>query len=193
MDDRKKIDDAIKERQVTYEIYAAMPDDGVRYEVIDGSLEAMFPSPSTTHQAVIRELGFIILQSCKSDYIIYYAPLDVILSEKNVLQPDIVMIHRSRSHIVADRGIEGPPDLVVEIVSPSSRKRDKVVKAKKYAEYGVEEYWIVDAETRTLEQYRLEGSVYEIVNLFEGDDVVNSDKLPCVSFAVSDIFRELPN
>ena len=133
MGKEEKAKDKIKEQQVTYEIYAAMPDDGQRYEIIDGSLEMMSPSASTMHQAVSRELEFIFMQSCRSDYVIFGAPIDVILSERNVLQPDILMIHRSRQHIVSKRGIEGPPDLVVEILSPSSRRRDKVVKMGTYA------------------------------------------------------------
>ncbi|MEQ4482624.1 Uma2 family endonuclease [Cohnella silvisoli] len=131
------------------------------------------------------------MQSCRSDYEIFHAPLDVILSQTNVLQPDILMIHRSRMHIVSARGIEGPPDLVVEIVSPHSRKRDKVVKAKIYAKYNVPEYWVVNSDTETLEQYRIVGETYELFNLFEGDDRVTSDKLPCVSFVIGDIFREI--
>ncbi|WP_375140451.1 Uma2 family endonuclease [Cohnella herbarum] len=101
------------------------------------------------------------------------------------------MIHRTRLDIVKARGIEGPPDLVVEVISPSSRKRDKVVKSRIYAKYQVPEYWIIDPKGRTLEQYRLQGELYELVHLFEDDDQVTSDKLPCVSFALSDIFNDL--
>jgi Uma2 family endonuclease len=194
MDHEKKKNDRVKEQPVTYDMYAAMPDDGQRYEIIDGSLELMSPAPSTTHQSVGGELYFILKQTCNSDYVIYNAPLDVILSATDVLQPDLVMVHRSRLEIVTKRGIEGPPDLVAEIVSPGSRRRDKVVKMGRYAKYGVPEYWIIDIEARTLEQYRLEDKgLYALRNLFEGDDPVASDKLPCVAFAVSDLFRDLPN
>lgn len=194
MDKKNKAADQIKEQQVTYEMYAAMPDDGHRYEIVDGYMEMMSPSPSASHQAVSRELEFVFMQSCRSDYLIYHAPLDVILSETNVLQPDILMIHRSRQHFVTERGVEGPPDLVVEILSPNSRKRDKVIKLQTYAKHGVQEYWIVDSATRTLEQFRLvEGELYELCNLFEGEDRVTSDQLPCVSFIISDIFSDIPS
>lgn len=188
---KNKDDDRIKEQQVTYDVYAAMPDDGQRYEIVDGVLELMSPGPMTIHQTVSGELGFILKQSCKSNFVIFSAPIDVILNQTNVLQPDILMIHHSRLGIVTSRGIEGPPDLVVEVISPSSRKRDKVVKSKIYAKYQVPEYWIIDPKGRTLEQYRLQGELYELVRLFEGDDQVTSDKLPCVSFALSDIFNDL--
>lgn len=193
MKQKKNAADRIKEQPVTYDIYAQLPDDGARYEVLNGTLEMMSPGPSATHQTVSRELQFVFMQSCRSDYVIFGAPFDVILSETNVLQPDLLMIHRSRLHIVTERGIAGAPDLVVEIASPGSRSRDKVKKMKIYAEHGVPEYWIVDPVSRTLEQYRQAdtGAIYELHNLFEGNDTVVSDKLPCISFAISAIFAEI--
>lgn len=193
MGEQKNKKDKVKEGQVTYEMYREMPEDSGRFELLDGVLELMSPGPSATHQSIGRELEFKLMQSCRSDYVIFYAPLDVILSQTNVLQPDLMMIHRSRLHIVTDRGVEGAPDLVVEIMSPGSRKRDKVLKMRMYARHGVPEYWIVDAVSRTLEQYRIHdgGEHYILHALFEGDDVVTSDKLPCVSFVVSDIFIEM--
>ncbi len=194
MEKDKRGPDRIKEQTVTYEIYAAMPDDGHRYEILDGSMEMMSPGPSTTHQAVSGELEFLLKQSCKSDYMVYDAPLDVILSETNVMQPDILMIHRSRLHIATPRGIEGPPDMVTEILSPGSRRKDKVVKMRTYARFGVQEYWIIDPESLTMEQYRLdEDGNYVLHQLYEGDDLVTSDMLPCVSFKISDIFAEIHN
>jgi len=181
----------IREQPVTYDQYAAMPDDGKRYEIFEGDMVMMSPGSSTSHQSVSGELAFILKQNCKTDYVIFDAPLDVILSQTTVLQPDILMIHRSRLHIITKRAIEGPPDLVAEIVSPGSRKRDKVDKMSLYAKYGVPEYWIIDTDSKHLEQYRLQGDRYELYNLFEGDELVTSDKLPCVSFTISEIFKEM--
>ncbi|OAS23881.1 Uma2 family endonuclease [Paenibacillus oryzisoli] len=192
MNTKKKAMDGIKEFPVTYEVYAAMPDDGKRYEIVDGIMEMMSPGPSTNHQEVSGELEFVLKQTCKSEYKIFHAPLDVILSDTVVLQPDILMIHRSRLHIVTARGIEGPPDLVVEILSPGSRNRDKVIKMKSYAKHGVQEYWIIDTESRTLERYRHDNSeLYVLQHLFEGDNRVESAMFPCVSFVLSDIFKEI--
>ncbi|XID90669.1 Uma2 family endonuclease [Paenibacillaceae bacterium WGS1546] len=181
----------IREQPVTYDDYASMPDDGNRYEIIDGALEMMSPGPSTFHQSVSAELEFMFKQSCRADYVILHAPIDVILSQTTVLQPDILMIHRDRLEIVKLHGIEGAPDLVVEILSPGSRKRDKVVKAKVYAKYQVPEYWLVDPAGRTLEQYRLIDDRYELAELFSAEDRVVSDRLPFVSFALNDIFIEV--
>jgi Uma2 family endonuclease len=191
MEKGKKEADRIKEQQVTYDVYAAMPDDGQRYEIFDGVLEMMSPGTWTNHQTVSGELVFILMQSCRSDYLIYHAPFDVIMNQQNVLQPDIMMVHRSRQHIVTSRGIEGPPDLVVEIISPGSRKRDRMKKMSIYAKHSVPEYWIVDSDARTLEKYRLAGEKYELHDLYEENERVTSDKLPCVSFVISDIFSEL--
>jgi len=135
MSSKKNENDRVKEQPVTYEIYADMPDDGQRYEVLDGQLELMSPGTSMVHQ-IIGSALHLLVQSCISDYIILFAPLDVILSKTNVVQPDLVMLHRSRSDIATNRGIEGAPDLVVEVLSPGSRKRDRVRKSKIYENTG---------------------------------------------------------
>lgn len=182
--------DKVKEQPVTYEMYAEMPDDGNRYEIFEGKLEMMSPGPSPAHQAINRELGFLLMQSCRNEYEIFYAPIDIILSETTVVQPDILMVHHTRKQIITRRGIEGPPDLAVEILSPSSHKRDKLTKRDLYAKFGVSEYWIIDASNQTLEQYQLiEEGYYKLVDLYEGTDVVTSNRLRCVSFTVSEIFR----
>ncbi|WP_027086098.1 Uma2 family endonuclease [Cohnella panacarvi] len=192
-DQRKPKEDRVKEQPVTYDVYASMPDDGMRYEVFDGVLEAMSPSPTATHQTVSREL-LLVMQSCKSEYLIFYAPLDVILSHRNVLQPDLLLVHRNRANIVTERGVEGAPDLIVEILSPSSRARDKVVKMRIYAKHGVPEYWVVETKARTIERYVLtEAGVYELRDLFEENDAVSSDKLPCAAFVVGELFSDLPH
>lgn len=192
MEKNKKAADKVKEQPATYETYAALPDDGNRYEVIDGVLELMSPSPTASHQSIALDLCFELKQSCKSDYLIYVAPLDVILSNTNVVQPDAIMIHRSRKHIVTSRGIEGPPDLAAEVLSPSSRKRDRLKKMTVYEKHGVPEYWIVDPDALTLEQFQLdEREKYVLTQLFEGDELVVSDKLPCVSFAVNRLFADV--
>lgn len=178
------------EHPVTYEAYAEMPDDGLRYEVLDGELELMSPGPSTIHQ-VIGSALHLLVQGCSSEYFILQAPLDVILSRTNVVQPDLIMIHRSRSDIVTIRGVEGVPDLVVEVLSPGSRKRDRQRKFRIYAKHGVPEYWIIDPVAQTLEQFELNSEPhYELHDLFENDDRVTSDKLPCISFPVRELFKD---
>jgi Uma2 family endonuclease len=184
-------DPQLKESPVTYEIYAKMPDDGNRYEIADGHLELMSPGPNPFHQILLFELQRKIADDCGHDYIIFFAPLDVILSDIEVRQPDLIMVHRSRLHIISNRGIEGAPDLVVEISSEHSLRRDKFQKTKTYAKYGIPEYWIIDMTNYTLEQYILHDRSYELVELYSGDERISSEKLQCVSFTINDLMKDL--
>jgi Uma2 family endonuclease len=192
MSESDKKDPQIRESLVTYEMYANMPDDGLRYEVDDGTLELMSPGPAPTHQMLSFAMQRLINDSCGQDYIVLNAPVDVILSDIEVRQPDLVLIHRNRMSIVKKRGIFGAPDLVVEISSEHSLRRDRVRKTKAYAKYGVPEYWIVDMGNSALEQYILDGDKYELVELYCGEDPVLSERLPCVTFTMNDLTRDLP-
>jgi Uma2 family endonuclease len=137
--------------RLTYDDYALMPE-GIRYELIEGDL-LMTPSPNTLHQRVIRELFDIIESYVQEKGLgeVFFAPYDVILSNNNVVQPDILFISKVRIKIVSDRGLEGAPDLVVEILSPATRDRDLKSKRALYAKYAVREYWIVDPGDKTIE------------------------------------------
>lgn len=189
---KKTYEEVIKESPVTYELYANMIDNGNRYEISDGVLELMSPSPTTTHQMICHRMLFILETSCRNEFIILPSPIDVILSNTEVRQPDIVMIHRSRMSIISNRGVNGAPDLVVEITSEQSRKRDKIMKRTVYAKYGVPEYWIVDPSNFTLEQYVLDGDRYELVEIYAEDDRVGSITVPCASFTMNEIVQSLP-
>ncbi|MEK0316815.1 Uma2 family endonuclease [Cohnella sp. 56] len=189
MDKKKEREAAIREQRVTYEIYAELPDDGQRYEVLDGVLELM-PRPSLVHQMLGGKLYYLATQSCSSEFFVLSAPLDVILSPRNVTQPDVILVRRDRTDIMTMRGIEGAPDLVVEILSPGSRHRDKVRKLAIYGKHGMPEYWILDPVARTLARHEQDGGRLTLTELFEGDEAVVSDKLPCISFAVSELFAE---
>ncbi|MCD9026328.1 Uma2 family endonuclease [Cohnella silvisoli] len=185
--DKKKQPEIIRESYVTYDDYANMPDDGNRYEIADGRLELM-SGPGGLHQVISKTLSDTITQTCSQDYIILTAPFDVILSQIEVRQPDLIIVHRSRKSIITRRGIEGSPDVVVEILSPSTRRRDKLDKIKSYAKYEVPEYWIVDPDSYSLELYLLrENGVYELADLFNADEPVISPRLTCLSFTMNDI------
>jgi len=189
---KKTYEELIKETPVTYDMYADMEDDGRRYEISDGVLELMSPAPTTTHQSFVYELQYKLNESCRNEYIIYSSPIDVILSDTEVRQPDLIMIHRSRMDIIEKRGINGAPDLVVEISSEHSRRRDKVQKRIVYAKYGVPEYWIVDLSNLTLEQYVLDGDRYELIDVYAEDDKISSKAALCASFSMNEIVRSLP-
>ncbi|MFK4996641.1 Uma2 family endonuclease [Bacillus sp. N9] len=167
----------IKEDGLTYDDYAAI-DDGNYYELVDGQLELMSPSPSTVHQLVSSQIQKYITQSCESEYFILNAPIDMILSGNEVRQPDLVLLHRDRIKQLSRRGIEGAPDLVIEILSPSSLKRDKIDKLKTYARFAIPEYWVVEPEMGILEQYVLFDDRYEIINIYQKDEQVISPNIP---------------
>lgn len=193
MGDRKSKNnrDIVKEDNLTYDDYASL-DDQNRYELAAGKLELMIPSPSTIHQLVSSEIYDKMTDSCKSDYFIFYAPIDVILSPKDVRQPDIVLVARSRIDILTNRGIEGPPDLVVEIISPSSLKRDKIDKLTTYARFKIPEYWIVDPNLGSLEQYVLTNERYELMNIFQNDEHITSQNISCISFTMKNVMDNIP-
>lgn len=180
----------VKENGWTVDDYMNLPEDGNQYEIVDGVLE-LKPSPNTDHQRIIRRLDHILSDTCESQYIMILSPIDVILSERETRQPDLLMVHRSREAIIRKNGIYGPPDLVVELLSPNSVKRDRIMKRDSYARFGVPEYWIADYEHQTIEQYvaKVPGQPYELLNVFEADDTVTSDRLPCVSFVVKDALK----
>ena len=141
-----------------YRDYCLLPEEK-RYELIDGELY-MAPAPGSVHQFILRNLGFLLWGFVRSNQLgqVVFAPLDVILSEEDVVQPDLLFVSRERQHIISDRGCEGPPDLVVEVLSPSTQQRDRVLKRKLYASYGVLELWLVDPESRTIEVLALEAN-----------------------------------
>jgi Uma2 family endonuclease len=162
--------------KLTYADYVALPDDGRRYEILDGEL-AVSPSPTSRHQLVSHNLVFALSSWVRAKRLgrMWAAPLDLILADTVVMQPDIIYVSKSRSAIVAKRGLEAAPDLVIEILSDSTASRDRGVKMRLYARYGVPRYWIVDAEARTIEVYALGDSTYELAATYRNDDVARFD------------------
>ncbi|MEO0223067.1 MAG: Uma2 family endonuclease, partial [candidate division WOR-3 bacterium] len=134
---------ATKEKLWTYRDYLKLEDDK-RYEVINGRLVEM-PAPNFEHQRISRNLEFKLWEFVKENGLgeILYAPFDIILSEDIVVQPDIVFISKDNLKNIKEGRLFGAPDLVVEIVSPVSYKRDRYEKFRIYEELGVKEYWIV--------------------------------------------------
>jgi len=157
---------------------------------VNGVLEAMTPAPSPRHQSVCLMIHHVLMNTCSSDFFIFAAPIDLILSDSDVRQPDLVMVRRSNASILTRRGIEGVPDLVAEVLSAYSARRDRHGKLRTYAKYAVPEYWIVDAANRCLEQYVLaDGGRYELHQVYLENDPVQSERLPCVSFTMARILE----
>jgi Uma2 family endonuclease len=143
-------------RAWTYEEFARLPEDGNRYEVIAGEL-FVTPPPDTSHQEAsarlfLRLRGFATEQHGLGK--VLFAPVAVLLSEGDYLEPDIICLRRDHEHFRTRRAIEGPPDLVIEILSPATARQDRGIKRERYARFGVPEYWIVDPERRRVDVYR---------------------------------------
>jgi Uma2 family endonuclease len=146
----------------TYEEYYKLEDDQ-RYEIIDGQL-LMAPAPDTWHQDWLGDLYSLVKSFVKKNKLgrLFFAPLDVILDPENTVQPDLVFVATKNLGIIQPRGIFGTPDLLVELVSPSSVRRDRYEKMKLYARFGVKEYWIGDAANHSLEILTLMKGRYEL-------------------------------
>jgi len=160
-------------------------------ELIEGDL-LVTPSPTYRHQAISRNIGAALWSWIKSRKIgdLVFAPMDVILSDDTVVQPDIIVILAPNRHIVHER-IEGPPDLVVEIHSPATKERDLTVKRKLYARYGIREYWIVDGDRQTIEVNEWTPDGYRPIGLFAFADTLRSGVLSGFEMAVRTAFDDL--
>src|SRR5882724_779838 len=149
---------------LTYRDYTALPDDGRRYEIHDGEL-SVTPAPSPHHQRCSANLFRLLDSHIRANDLgeILYAPLDVIMSDTAIVQPDLVYLAPDRAGAISRRGIEGPPTLVIEILSPSTVPVDRVTKLHLYARHGVPFFWLVDAEAQVIEAYRLAGARYSLL------------------------------
>ncbi len=140
----------------TYAEYASLPDDGKRYEVIAGEL-FVSSSPRPQHQRASMRLSHALEGFTQQHGLgdMYAAPTDVLLSDDDYLVPDLVFVRAERRDLVSNRALEGAPDLVIELISPSSALRDRGLKRERYARFGVPLYWVVDLEHHWVEVYRL--------------------------------------
>jgi Uma2 family endonuclease len=175
---------------LTVEEYKNLPETGPRYQLIEGDLY-MAPAPNRFHQDISRNLqgAFDRYLEANPIGILYDAPFDVYLTETNVFQPDLIVVLNANRSILTDAGAEGPPDFVVEILSPKTRTLDLVNKKRVYARLGVKELWIIDPEPGAIAIYRFEQSPDEPVSLLYPPDTINTPLLPGFSIPVSTVFR----
>ena len=179
---------------LAYADYAATPE-GERWELIDGVLYRMAAAPNTKHQEASENTGNLINDTIRPRRLgrVYRAPYALILSERNTVEPDLLYVSAARRHIITDRGCEGIPDLVVEILSPSNRAHDLAVKRELYARHGVPEYWTMDPYRETvlaLTEPALNDGVgeYATETLYQIGDTLTTDRIPGLAIAVADIF-----
>lgn len=179
-------------RKLTYEDYVLIPDDGQRHEIIDGE-HYVTAVPFVPHQFLSVEISWRFRSYLQRRRIgrILTAPTDVLLSEHDVVQPDLLFISKERAGIIDRKNIQGAPDLVIEILSASNRKYDQDLKLDLYDRFDVLEYWIFDPERRTVQAYR---RTEEGLRLFAdlsaaAGDVLTSPLLPGFSLPLAKIFE----
>jgi Uma2 family endonuclease len=151
-----------------YVDYLHLPNDGKRYQIIGGELYVV-PAPMPYHQDISRNLEFILYSFVKERELgrVYYAPCDVVLSEEDVVQPDILFILKEREHIIGKKNVQGAPDLIIEILSPRTMEIDRKLKVKLYERYGVKEYWLVEPERKEVEVLVLAQQGYTSLGTFK--------------------------
>jgi len=178
-----------KTKRWTYEEYYRLEDER-RYEVVDGQLVMIMPpSPETSHQNWVRSL-FLILHAHVSERKlgeVMLSPLDVIFNDTNTAQPDLIFISNANRKIIQKRGLFGAPDLLVEIISPSSVRRDRYDKRARYARFGVKEYWIGDPANRSLEVHTLKGAAFALHCCVDGKGIVTSPLLTDLRFDLAQL------
>jgi len=175
----------------TYDDFLTFPGDGRRHEIIDGE-HYVTPSPNTRHQALSMRLAVALGTFLEERSLghLFSAPFDVVLSDIDVVEPDLLYVSRERADILTDQHVRGAPDLVVEILSPGTRKTDEVVKRKLYERLGVAEYWVVDPELDTVKIYRQASAGFVRAGELgtERGDILTTPLLPGFSVALAKLF-----
>lgn len=179
-------------RRYTYADLANFPDDHIRREIIDGKL-VVNPSPTIRHQIASGEILFRLMTYAREHGgLALAAPTDVVFSEANVVVPDLVFVRSDHLDLVGSQYIQGPPDLAVEISSPSTRRLELVRKRELYGRFGIPEYWFVDLDAERIEIYLLTDGIYATPQLRYPGELLESTQLPGFSMPVNEALPPKP-
>ncbi len=175
--------------KLSFEEFRQLPVDGKRYELVRGEVHVT-PAPATRHQAVVQNLSGNLWPFVIKNHLgeVWTAPLDVRLSGDTALQPDLVFISNARAGIIQENWIAGAPDLVVEVLSPSTAAYDRATKLPVYAEAGVPEVWLIDSQAKTVEVLKLQGKKYFVEATHARDQVLTSTLFPGWQLPLRDLF-----
>lgn len=178
-----------RSKEWTLDDYLMLGEMNTPCQLINGEL-IMSPSPTPYHQIISSNLNDILKSEAKKEEgIVFFAPMDLYIDNKNVFQPDLIYVSRENKNIITHRAIEGVPDLVVEIISPSNTFSDRYTKKKVYQKIGVKEYWIVDPANRTLEIYLSNQADPDVPHLYVVEEGrVTSTVLVSLEFNLKSIF-----
>lgn len=171
--------------RLTYEDYCLLPNDGKRYEIIDGEL-FVSPAPSLAHQRIITNLVYYLVDFVKKNRLgeVFAAPCDVVFSRFDVVEPDLLYVSKARAKILTAANVQGSPDLVVEVLSESTEKMDRTIKLKLYARFGVREYWMIDPAACSAEIYRAADGGLELARELTAQDNLDSPLFPGFALAL---------
>jgi Uma2 family endonuclease len=174
---------------ITRHDYEEMPAGPPYYQVIEGDL-VLSPSPNIYHQALVGRIYALLLRFLETNPLgeVFVAPLDVFLGEINVFQPDVIYVSNQRRSILAEHGLEGAPDLAVEVLSRGTARYDKGSKRKVYARTGVKELWLVDAEAKLIHVYQLTKDAETPTATYDARAVFASPLLPGLRIKAASIF-----
>jgi Uma2 family endonuclease len=175
----------------TYDDYAQLPSHGSdRLEVIEGEL-ILSPAPNIRHQRISSNLLGILRNHVLQNRLgeVFSAPLDVVFSPTNTFQPDIVFVSTENKGIITAANIQGAPDLLVEIISPSSDRLDRIRKPQVYAQFGVAHFWIVDPVLDLVEEYVLSGSSYRLVCERKRNETWTPRLFPTLNITLEEVFQ----
>jgi len=179
-------------RKLTYEDYVLLPEDLLRHEILDGE-HYVTPSPMKVHQSSSGNLfaSLYLFVRARELGTVLYAPFDVILSPNDIVQPDLLFISNERAAILTEANAQGAPDMVVEVLSNSTRRRDETLKRDRYERFGVLEYWLVDPLRRTVRIFRRSGMGFAAPQELSAaaGDVLTTSLLPDFEMRVSNIFQ----
>ncbi|MCD9022653.1 Uma2 family endonuclease [Cohnella silvisoli] len=192
-EDRSHENDRVKEQTEPYREseseFLGMEED--RYEIVEGIRYELKPAPTVTHQQISGSLHIMLYHTCHANGTILYSPIDVYLDADNQFQPDLVYILHENAAIIKEKRIEGAPDLVVEILSPSTSNNDKVRKKRQFERYGVKEYWIVDPVHRTIDQFILNKGKFDLFETYIIFDRMTSPLFSCIDIDMSRVFPDI--
>jgi len=145
-----------------------LPDDGLRYELLDGTL-IVSPAPVPRHQRALLRLAILLTDSCPADHEVFVAPLDWQPDRRTSLEPDLLIVRKDR---IGEKNITQTPAIVIEVLSPGTARIDKMLKFSRYQEGGIEQYWIVDPRVPSIEVYQLADGSYQLLAQGSGTDAV---------------------
>ena len=180
--------------KLTYDDFLLFPDDGKRHELIDGE-HYVTPSPNVRHQEILGRLHLLIGTWLQGHRVgkIFVAPLDVLFSRFDVVEPDLLYVSNERAaEVLSVQHLTGAPDLVIEIASPGTRNRDETIKRRLYERSSVTEYWVVDPDIDVIRIYRRSGERFErpVELSREADDVLTTALLPGLEMPLARVFRD---